>query len=187
VTADGSSDVESRRLAAEAFDADIGAEKASILPSISLTGGYKSVENEFTGFVVGVTFPLPLLNRNSGGIDRASAEHRKVRAELDLYESSRERRVARLLVSAGDAASLLGQYQGDFAEISDHVADLAASYREGWIDLGDFLEGVKTYSDGMQQYFDILKGYYDIVFELEELTERELYSPGSARKEETGS
>lgn len=187
VTADGSSDVESRRLAAEAFGADTGAEKAAILPSINLTGGYKRVEDEFTGFVVGLSFPLPLLNRNSGGVDRASAKHRKARAETDLYESSRKSRIARLLISAGDAASLLRQYHDDFAEISDHVADLAASYKEGWIDLGDFLEGVQTYSDGMQQYFDILEGYHDIVFELEELTEREIFSPGTARKEETGS
>ena len=187
VTAVGSSDVESRRLATEALKEDIGLEKADIFPALSIAGGYKSVEDQFTGFVVGLSLPIPLLNRNSGGIDRATAEHRKAQAELDLYETTRQRHISRLLRTAREEADLLGRYHGDFALIDRHIADLAISYREGWIDLGDFLEGIRTYADGIESYFDMLEDYHDIVFELEKLTERELFAPGPARKEETGS
>jgi cobalt-zinc-cadmium efflux system outer membrane protein len=181
------SDVESRRLAVEALDRDIGLEKGDILPSLSLAGGYKSVDDELTGFVVGLSMPIPLLNRNSGGVDRATAEHRKARAKLDLYETARERRISRLVLAGREEAGLLEMYSGDFAHIEEHVADLALSYREGWIDLGDFLEGIRTYAEGIESYFDMLEDYHDIVFELEELTERELFSPGTAPKEDTGS
>jgi cobalt-zinc-cadmium efflux system outer membrane protein len=187
VTADGSSDVESRRLAAEALKGDIGLEKADIIPSISIAGGYKSVDDEFNGFVVGLSMPIPLLNRNSGSIDRAAAGHRIARAELDLYETSRERLISRLTQTAREESALLEQYHEDFSRISEHVADLAASYREGWIDIGDFLEGIQTYADGIEGYFNMLENYHDIVFELEELTERELFAPGPAREEDTGS
>lgn len=187
VTAEGSSDVESRRLAAEALKEDIGLEKADIIPSISIAGGYKSVDDEFNGFVVGLSMPIPLLNRNSGGIDRAAAEHRIARAELDLYETSRERLISMLTQTAREESALLEQYHKDFSRISEHVADLAASYREGWIDIGDFLEGIQTYADGIEGYFNMLEDYHDIVFELEELTERELFAPGPAREEDTGS
>ena len=33
----------------------------------------------------------------------------------------------------------------------------------------------------------MLEDYHGVVFELEELTERELFTPGPARKKETGS
>ncbi len=187
ITAGGSLEIESRRLAADALREDIGLEKASILPSISIAGGYKSVEDEFSGFIVGLSLPIPLLNRNSGGIDRASASYRKAQVELDLYETAREKRISRLLHTAGEEAALLERYHGDFTQIEEHIADLAESYREGWMDLGDFLEGIQTYADGIDEYFNMLEDYYDIVFELEELTERELFAPGHARKEETGS
>jgi cobalt-zinc-cadmium efflux system outer membrane protein len=187
VTAVGSSEVESRRLATEALMEDIGLEKADIFPALSIAGGYKSVDDQFTGFVVGLSLPIPLLNRNSGGVDRATAEYRKARAELEIYETSRERQISRLMRTAREEAALLGRYHGDFALIDEHIADLALSYREGWIDLGDFLEGIRTYAEGIESYFNMLENYNDIVFELERLTERELYAPGPAREEETGS
>ena len=185
--AGGSSDLESRRLAVEALNKNIGLEKGDIFPSLSVAGGYKNVNDEFTGFVIGLSMPIPVLNRNSGGIDRARAEHRKAEMELDLYETSRERHLSRLMQAASEEAGLLKRYHGDFELIEEHVRDLAVSYREGWLDLGDFLEGIRTYADGIESYFDILEDYNNIVFELERLTERELYSPGNARKEETGS
>jgi len=187
VPADGTSEVESHRLAVEALNKDIGLEKGDLFPSLSIAGGYKSVDDEFTGYVVGLSMPIPVLNRNSGGIDRARAEHRKAQVELDLYETSRERHISRLVYAAGEEADLLNRYHGDFELIEEHIRDLALSYKEGWMDLGDFLEGIQTYADGIESYFDMLEGYNDIVFELERLTERELYAPGTARQEETGS
>jgi len=186
-TAGGTSDMESRRLAVEALEKEIGLEKGDIFPSISVAGGYKSVDDQFTGFVFGLSVPIPILNRNSGGIDRATADHRKSQAELDLYETTRERHLTRLMLAARDEAGLLKRYHGDFELIEEHVTDLALSYKEGWIDLGDFLEGIRTYAEGIESYFDMLEDYNNIVFELERLTERELYAPGTARKEETGS
>jgi hypothetical protein len=180
-------DMESRRFAVEALGAGIGREKADILPSISLAGGYKNVNDEFTGFVVGLSMPIPLLNRNSGGIDRASAGHRLATAELDLYETARERRISRLLSAAGEHADLLEQYRDDFDSIEDHVRDLALAYREGWVDLGDFLEGIRTFAEGTESYFDMLEHYHDMVFELEMLTEREIYMPAAAGREDNGS
>jgi hypothetical protein len=91
------------------------------------------------------------------------------------------------MLAARDEADLLKLYHVDFELIEEHVTDLALSYREGWIDLGDFLEGIRIYAEGIESYFDMLENYNNIVFELERLTEQELYAPGNARKEETGS
>jgi hypothetical protein len=182
-----STEVESRRLAVEALDKEVGLEKGNIFPSLSIAGGYKNVNDEFTGFVIGLSMPIPVLNLNSGGIDRARAEHRKAQAELDLFETARERHLSRLILAARDEAELLKRYHGDFRLIEEHVRDLAVSYKEGWLDLGDFLEGIRTYAEGIESYFDMLEDYNDKVFELERLTERTIYIPGTARKEETGS
>ncbi len=178
-------DLAGRRLEAEALEKDIQMEKGGILPSIAIAGGYKNVDDEFDGFVVGLSMPLPLLNRNSGGIDRARAEHARAQRRLDLYQSALKRRLTLLTKSAGEKAELLERYIERIENIDEHIEDLVMSYSEGWMTLAELLEGIEIYTEGLENYFGLLGEYYAAIFELEALTERELVNPAVQEREDT--
>jgi cobalt-zinc-cadmium efflux system outer membrane protein len=178
-------DLTGRRLEAEALDKDIQMEKGGILPSIAIAGGYKNVDDGFEGFVIGLSMPLPLLNRNSGDVDRARAEHARAQRQLDLYQSAWRRRLTLLARSAGEKAELLERYIERIENIDEHIEDLVMSYSEGWMTLTGLLEGIEVYTEGLGNYFGLLREYYATVFELEALTERELVNPAVQEREDT--
>jgi len=184
---DTTADISGRQLDTQALAADVQREKGGILPSLTIAGGYKNVEDSFDGFVVGLSMPIPLLNRNSGNVDRARAEYERARIQLDLYRSARARHLGALIESAGEKADLIERYMENMETIDEQVEDLAVSYREGWMPLAALLEGVDVYADGIEHYFDLLEEYYSAVFELEAHLERELLHtvPQEQEREDT--
>lgn len=179
-------DLAGRELNTEALGKSVQMEKGGILPSVTIAGGYKNVDDVFEGFVVGLSMPIPLLNRNTGRVQRSKAAYARARMQLDLYRSARERRITILLDTARERAGLLGRYAGRIEKIEEHVEDLVISYSEGWITLTGLLEGIEIYTDGIENYFGLLGEYYAAVFELEALTERELVNSASLEREDTG-
>jgi cobalt-zinc-cadmium efflux system outer membrane protein len=181
----GIDDLRSRQLDIEAIRYDVKAEKGGILPSMTLSGGYKNVEDSFEGFVIGISMPLPVLNRNTGAVNSARAAETIARRRLDLYRSARARRITRLADSAAEKAALLGLFIEQIAGVELQIDALSVSYREGWLTLTEFLEGIDIYAEGIENYFDLLEEYYAAVFELEALTERELVGRAIHESEET--
>jgi cobalt-zinc-cadmium efflux system outer membrane protein len=104
--------------------------------------------------VIGLALPIPLLDRNRGGIAEASAERARARAELAsarletrrrIVEGTRERDALRVRV-ARDAA------------LVDRAVRVAArsltAYREGAFALPAVLEARRTAREVQQQYID---------------------------------
>lgn len=183
---DAIADLAGRELETEALSKAIQVEKGGILPSVTLTGGYKNVNDELEGFVIGVSVPLPFLNRNAGGVDRVRAEYARARVELDLYRSARVRRIAVLIESVEERMELLERYGKTMEKVDEQIEDLVVSYQEGWMTLIELLEGIEIYAEGIENYFGILGEYFDAIFELEALTERELLGSVLQERGETG-
>lgn len=85
----------SRRPEVEAADAEVLATLASErvaravrIPDITATGGYKRQSDGFSGAFLGLSIPLPLFDRRSGGIEAAGA---RVRAAEDRRALTRRR------------------------------------------------------------------------------------------------
>ena len=59
----------------QAAEKRLNMEKNWILPELSVSGGYKKVNSDLDGFVVGLSFPLPVLNNNRAQIQKQKAEY----------------------------------------------------------------------------------------------------------------
>lgn len=176
-------DMAGRRLLLEAARAGARAERGAAFPGVTLSGGYRNAGDGFEGFVLGVSAPLPLLNRNTGRAIAARAESEAARLGLEMRGAARARRIPFLVESAAEKAALLDRHVAAVEEIDRRLDELAVSYGEGWISLADFLGGVEIYAGGIEDFFGLLGEFYDIAFELEALTERELVLPAAPEQE----
>ena len=177
---EGIAALESARLEVESLEKSLAAARGGFLPSVSVGGGYKSAGGDADGFVIGISMPLPLLNRNSGAADEAGAELHAARRRYDLLESERLRLIEQTSMTALDRAGTLDLYRGYIEDREAHTGDMVLAYREGWLSFGDLLEGIRVYRDSIEEYFDILEQYHDAVFRLEELAERRIFEPAGA-------
>jgi cobalt-zinc-cadmium efflux system outer membrane protein len=154
-------------LRAAALDAEAAAAEARLaarerVPTPTLSAGYKGERVAdsargsragFSGFVAGVSVPLPLFDRRTGAIEAAEAEARRMSAETDVVR----RHVVREVTDAADAlraAELqrvaLTPHLGDDTRIA--VRAVQASYAEGEITLVEWLDAVRAYQDAESTY-----------------------------------
>jgi cobalt-zinc-cadmium efflux system outer membrane protein len=135
-------------------------------PSITLGGGY--VHDFGTKAVVfGATVPLPLFNRNAGGVARAEAERARAEASQQLAETT-----ARLEVQQALNALAVNDARVDYIE-QQHLANartvrdiVVGTYRLGQTDLIDVFDAQRTYRDTVRAYNRAL---YDERFSLSDL------------------
>ncbi len=97
------------RIAASERDAAlarISVARAEAVPDITASGGVRRFgEGRETAFVAGFSIPLPVRNRNRGGIEAAQADSLASEAALSLarLDARRARHDARMLLGAADA------------------------------------------------------------------------------------
>ncbi len=103
--------------------------------------------------LLGIAIPLPITDRNEGGIARAAAEEKVVRTELAL----RKNRVLAEVESAYQAWQSARQRTNTFemgllrqADESEAIA--LRAYQEGAIELIGYLEAQRTRADIRHQY-----------------------------------
>jgi cobalt-zinc-cadmium efflux system outer membrane protein len=120
---------------------------------------------------VGVSIPLPLFNRNQGGIAQAQAERDRARAELAstrllvkqrFIEGQRERESLRARVARDQ----------DLVVRAERVAAKSlTAYREGASSLPAVLEARRTAREVLGQYIDDLAALLTIESELRALSQ----------------
>jgi len=133
------------RLAAaerDAASARVRQAQAEGVPDITASGGVRNFrESKDTAFIVGVSIPLPVFNRNRGNIDAAraegdAAEAQLVQARLDTRFSRRD---AELMLSAANervsALSGVGLFQASEAA---RVAEIG--YQQGKFTLIELID-----------------------------------------------
>ena len=120
---------------------------------------------------IGMSFPLPLFNRNQGPIAQAQAERDRARAELAsirllvrqrLIEGTRERESLRVRVARDQ----------DLVVRAERVASKSlTAYREGASALPAVLEARRTAREVLGQYIDDLAALMTVESELRALTQ----------------
>ena len=130
------------------------------MPVPVVSGGFKSEDaaggQGLSGFVAGVSLPLPLWDRRGGTVDAAAAESRRGAAETE----SLRRRVAREVAEAYDAYRLGAEQLAALAPQlgSESRAALRASqvaYSEGEISLVECLDAVRAYHEAESSFASI--------------------------------
>ncbi len=156
----------------QAAEKRLNMEKNWILPELSVSGGYKKVNSDLDGFVVGLSFPLPVLNNNRAQIQKQKAEYDMSLVKAQKY---RQELFSGVLLNM-ERVQVLGAYFEKFSpsiQNKKSVDDLYFSFQEGWSDIGDVMDGIQVYSENLDQYYENLVEYYQSVFQLEALLARD--------------
>ncbi len=146
--------------------------KADRIPNIGVSAGISRFEEDGThAGTVGLSLPLPLFDRNAGGI--LAAKHQATRAEY-------EQRAARLRTTT-DLVETYSRIETAQAEALTIKADVLpgaqqafdaaqTGYREGKFGHLELLDAQRTLSEAKARYLDVLAAYHKAAADLERLT-----------------
>jgi len=146
--------------------------KAKRIPDIKVSGGISRFEDDGTyAGVVGLSIPLPLFDRNTGGI--LAAKHQAIRVEY-------EQRTARLsaMTELADAHSQLESARAAAITIKEELLPGAQQafdaaqigYRAGKYGHLEVLDTQRTLSEAKARYLEVLADYHKAAADVERLT-----------------
>jgi cobalt-zinc-cadmium efflux system outer membrane protein len=152
--------------------ANVVLENAKKIPDLTVSGGVRRLnENDDTAFVMGFSVPLPLFDRNQGGIEEARHRLDKAKRALEatkrnMYNLLTERYA--VLSSAFEEAETLK---------TRIIPDAKAAFegtREGY-QLGKFgyvfmLDAQRVLFDAEIQHLDALTAYHQTLTDVDRLT-----------------
>jgi cobalt-zinc-cadmium efflux system outer membrane protein len=145
--------------------------RAEGVPDVTLFGGPKLLEGaDETAFIAGMSIPIPVFDRNQGGI----LDARIRRAQTERLRQAAEIRVRTDLYAAYqslDTAYIEVQTVRDEIEPSARSAFEAAeeAFRQGKIDALGLLDAERTLFGIRQQYVDVLTAYHQATIDVERL------------------
>jgi cobalt-zinc-cadmium efflux system outer membrane protein len=162
--------LEALRARLRAMDAAVSAERSTVIPQFGLMVGAKESAGR-TSLVGGISLPLPLLNRNGGGIARAKGER-----DAAAFELAQEERAAGAALEAASQSSRLlsaeamtltaknpagGSAYLDRAEELRRIA--LGAYREGAVPLITVVDAARAWGDARSTYYKLLFAQHEAV------------------------
>jgi outer membrane protein TolC len=153
-----------------ASKADLSKEKMNLMPEMTLAGGYKEISQNFKGFVIGMSMPLPLLNLNRPQVEKKRIDLSSQQTDLQMYRKqlAGEIKINRQLIF--NYQVLLKKMTERYAEEGNNLQQIISAYREGWISLTEMINAVQIYYQFVTSYHQQLVQYYRTVFQLEAIT-----------------
>jgi outer membrane protein TolC len=148
-------------------------EKSRILPAFEVSGGYKEAGENFRGAVVGLSFPLPLLNWNRPQVEKESINLQQIAMKKNVTLNTLTAHIRQSIQAVEDNAQILEQF-GDLETIHKSLESSTVAYSEGWISLNDLLNNIQIYAESIDRYYDRLISYYQHLFFLEAALDRVL-------------
>jgi cobalt-zinc-cadmium efflux system outer membrane protein len=141
-----------------AAELSVRLQRRSVLGSPSLLAGFETRDPSGSepGILptVGVSLPLPLLNRNAGPIAQAEAERTRARAELQLVTLESTTRIARAIRERTAAAARVARDQLLLASANRVAAMSITAYRAGASSLPNVFEAQRNAREVLSQYID---------------------------------
>ena len=155
----------------EQREASLHLEKSERIPDVTLAGGIKHLEDtDDETYVMGISLPLPLLNRNQGGIleatysiqkakqDRAAAEVKTISTLDDNYQA---------LLAAYNEVTVLRDTILPGAESAFNASQ--EGYLEGKFSYLDVLDVQRSLFDAKDTYIKSLVSYHKALISIERL------------------
>ena len=146
-------------------------EEARRIPDLTLSGGFRRFsETNDNAFVLGVSIPLPLFDRNQGGalearyrLAKAEEEHKasEVRVRTALAEAYRA-----LSIAFAEATALKNDVLPGAQSAFDATNE---GYRQGKFGYLDVLDAQRTLFKTRDQYIETLTAYHRAVADVEQL------------------
>lgn len=161
--------------------AAVDLEKTKATSDVTVAGGMQYFgEGDDTAVVVGVALPIPLFNRNQGGIEEAMENLAKAREQ---YKAAKIKRTAAL-------AEALNRLVGAYDEVAALQTDVLANaqqafetayqgYEQGKFDYLYVLDTQRTLFETHAQHIDALEAYHTTRAEVERLIGQDLGRGGN--------
>lgn len=142
--------------------ANVALQRANAVPDVTLTGSIRRFEaSRETAFVASVSIPLPVSDRNQGGIARAQAE--LLRAEV---EAERGRLTLAASLTTAERRTELAwrtaqRLRREALPAAEQAARLASSgFAEGKFTFLEVLDAQRSLSDTRAQLNEVLRDYH---------------------------
>lgn len=156
--------------------AQLAAERAKAVPDLTLHGGVRRVEQ--TGdatALLGFSLPIPLVNRNQGGIAEARAALDKTRDEQRAAAVHLNTALAIAYEELEDAEVQIREYRASVLPQIDESYRLSnEGYEAGRFSYLEVLDARRSAAEARAQYLDALVRYHSAAAEIEGLTGRTL-------------
>lgn len=124
---------------------------------------------------VGVSFPLPLWNRNVGNIEVAQARREQAQTALNVAQRDVERKVSETYLQYAARIHEITRTRPDAAQDFRETADLAdRHYRLGAVPLAIYIEMQKQYLEALEALLDTQRSALEAGEQLHLLTGRSL-------------
>jgi outer membrane protein, heavy metal efflux system len=149
--------------------------RAERVPNINLQATAQH-DNSTTNDIAGVqaTFPLPLINRNQGGIMQAQAEVAQACAQLQQLRLALQQRLAATYERYANARQQVEIYSKNILPNAKASFDLVTQvYQHGETDYLNVLTAQRTYFQANLSYLDALRELRETTIELEGLLLRD--------------
>jgi cobalt-zinc-cadmium efflux system outer membrane protein len=161
--------------------AKLRSERALAWPDLTLTGGVKRIEElDLHAYLAGISIPLPIFDRNQGGVDEA-------RVGILIAEQSRRAGEVRLRTGFFSAWQALDAAAKEAATLARSVLPAARgtfeasrdALREGKLGYLEVLLAQRTLFETREQQIDALEAYHLAVADVERLIGRALEDAGN--------
>ena len=160
----------------EALKKQIALEKMRVLPEMHISGGYKEAGENFKGYIIGLSVPLPILNRNRPKIEQSRIDYESASIEFEAYKLQVKRQLSHYQKSIDEFTSFFQANMETFNRTDDTLEDHVVAFREGFLNVSDLLNGIMMHTEAIDTYYEHLARYYRTVFSLEALIGENLVS-----------
>ena len=174
-------DIRSRRAAVSQREADLKLAKAFRIPDVTIGAGYsvqgsRGPDNQQMG-ILNLGVPLPLFNRNQGGIVQAEVGVQSAQAELDRTVNQVENQVDVAYHNLLQSRRLVEAYlAGVLEDARSTFTIVERAYERGGATILDLLDAARTSRTIQQNFIEALFSYQRNLFQLESSVGQEITS-----------
>ncbi|MFN2397773.1 MAG: TolC family protein [Gemmatimonadaceae bacterium] len=141
-------------------------EQTRILRELTAMVGTKNMAGE-RSLMAGISAPLPLFDQNRGEIQRASAEQRAVRHELEWADRRLLAEVSGAYEAARRLTEQVAPLERSFIRRAEEARRIAlGAYREGATSILQVLDAARALGDARLTYYELLFAQHQSVLEL---------------------
>lgn len=153
-------------------------EKSNRIPDLTIAGGIKDVDGEDDNiYLVGLSIPIPLFDRNQAGVARAAAELDQQAAALSAEKKRLLKDLKIAYQTLKTAHRQVNTIKTDILPAAQRVLDaVKEGYQEGAFSFLDMLEAQSTLYESHESYVQSLGKYHIAVIDLEKILGRNLSS-----------
>ncbi|MBZ0155666.1 MAG: TolC family protein [Alphaproteobacteria bacterium] len=155
--------------------------KKEAISPIEIEAGYKRRTGGFNGLAFSVSIPLPLFNRNQGGIAAAKAELETERLNLEQLIKKAAHEVATRADRAAFIADRVTQLSEQLKTANEITNSIRTAYDEGEASLIELLDAVRSERELLMEHNESMYDYWRTLFELEKATGMKLTKSGVAQ------